>query len=375
MKYSQTLEQLRISGNLRHIPQTDAGIGCIDLSSNDYLGLAAHTELQQQFFADSDNLLTPMTSSASRLLAAHQHEYHALENMLSDLYARKALMFNSGYHANAGAVSALAADSTMILADKLVHASIIDGIVLSHARFTRFSHNDLAHLERLIQRHTQEYERILVVVESVYSMDGDRCDIESLIDLKEKYPNVMLYVDEAHAFGVLGPHGLGLVQASPRRDKVDVIVGTLGKAAASMGAFVAVGNDIREYLVNKSRSFIFSTALPPMVCRWSRYMIETMLEMDAERERLISISSQLATILQQYSSSEITPSHIMPLIIGDASRTVAISEQLMRHGVKVLPIRTPTVPPGTERLRFSLSANLTDADIYHVGEAMSATLS
>jgi 8-amino-7-oxononanoate synthase len=372
---SNTLEQLRISGNLRAIPTSGNGNGCIDLSSNDYLGLAAHPELQEEFLSEAENCKSPFTSSASRLLAAKQEDFFALEALISNLYSRSVLLFNSGYHANVGIVSALASEGTMILADKLVHASIIDGIVLSRAKFLRFAHNDLGALARLLEKHASSYERILVVVESVYSMDGDQCDIDKLIDLKEQYPNVMLYVDEAHAFGVLGTHGLGLVQSNPRRDSVDVIIGTLGKAAASSGAFVATTAEIREYLVNRARSFIFSTAIPPIVCRWSHFMIEKIITMDNEREALRQLTIETAKILSPYSTNEITPSHIMPMIIGDAARTVAISKRLLENGVKVLPIRTPTVPPDTERLRFRLSASLTTSDLQCLRSALASALS
>ncbi|MDE5921900.1 MAG: aminotransferase class I/II-fold pyridoxal phosphate-dependent enzyme, partial [Muribaculum sp.] len=183
--FSATLEQLRQSGNLRHIPLPGSGRECIDLSSNDYLGLASRPGLQQEFMEMPENRMAPLTASASRLLAAGQEDFYALEELLSALYGKSVLLFNSGYHANAGTVSALASEGTIILADKLVHASIIDGIVLSRARFARFPHNDISHLERLLEKHHREYERILVVVESVYSMDGDWCDLDALIALKE----------------------------------------------------------------------------------------------------------------------------------------------------------------------------------------------
>lgn len=372
--FSATLEQLRQSGNLRHIPLPGSGRECIDLSSNDYLGLASRPGLQQEFMEMPENRMAPLTASASRLLAAGQEDFYALEELLSALYGKSVLLFNSGYHANAGTVSALASEGTIILADKLVHASIIDGIVLSRARFARFPHNDISHLERLLEKHHREYERILVVVESVYSMDGDRCDLDALISLKERYPNMMLYVDEAHAFGVIGDSGLGLVKSNPQGHMVDIIVGTLGKAAASSGAFVATSPDIREYLVNRARSFIFSTAIPPLVCRWSRYIIEKIVGMDAERKRLQEITRRMSAILEPYVALPPQPSHIMPLVIGDAARTVELSQKLLQQGVKVLPIRTPTVPPGTERLRFSLSAALTDSDLQNVSMAIAATL-
>lgn len=373
--YRATLDRLRSSGNLRTIPLPGDGGGCIDLSSNDYLGLASRPELQEEFMSDAANRNAPLTASASRLLAAGQADFYALESLLSALYNRRVLLFNSGYHANVGAVSALAAEgSTMILADKLVHASIIDGIVLARARFSRFAHNDMAHLRKLLDCHAQEYERILLAVESVYSMDGDRCPLDALIDLKDQYPNVVLYVDEAHAFGVLGEQGLGMVHSNPRGASVDIVVGTLGKAAASAGAFVATNSNIlREYLINRARSFIFSTALSPLQCRWSKFIIEKMIAMDAERAHLQRLSADMAALLSRHSPTPLAPSHILPLIVGDAARTVELSQALLRHGVKVLPIRTPTVPPATERLRFSLSAALSDHDISRIGDALNAT--
>ena len=372
--FSETLDTLRLSGNLRRILAPESDGVCLDLSTNDYLGLAARPELQEEFLSCESNRKAPLTASASRLLASAQSEFHRLEALLSELYGRPALLFNSGYHANTGTVSAIAGDGgTMIVADKLVHASIIDGIVLSRAPFARFPHNDTARLERILEKHAHEYERMLVVVESVYSMDGDTCDLDALIDLKDRFPNMLLYVDEAHAFGVLGPQGLGLVRGNPRHEQVDIIIGTLGKAAASSGAFVIADADIREYLVNRSRSFIFSTAIPPMACRWSRYMIEKIVGMDDERAHLQRLAWEMAAILTPYSSGQVTPSHIMPLVIGDAARTVELSRRMLGHGVKVLPIRTPTVPPGTERLRFSLSAALTDSDLQLVSEALVAT--
>ncbi len=189
----------------------------------------------------------PLTSSASRLLAPRQIEYTNLEVFLSLLYRKhrggdtSALLFNSGYHANTGLIASIAGGgNTMILADKLVHASIIDGIILSRAPFRRFRHNDFNHLEQLLHENASQHRNILVIVESVYSMDGDKADIERLLRLKKEYPNILLYVDEAHAFGVIGPKGLGLAAASSAPGEVDIIVGTFGKAAASMGAFAIV---------------------------------------------------------------------------------------------------------------------------------------
>lgn len=368
---SETLGQLRATGNYRSLPTDDRPVA-VDLSSNDYLGLAVRTDLQDAFFADSGNRSLPMTSSASRLLAGAQRQYHLLEELLGELYHRPALLFNSGYHANLGIMQALATGDTLVVADKLVHASIIDGIMLSKVPFHRFRHNDYAHLERILAKEAVRYSRVIVVTESVFSMDGDGADIGRLVLLKKQYGNIMLYVDEAHAVGVVGPRGLGCVEQSGLLDDVDVVVGTFGKALASVGAFASVGAEIREYLVNKARSLIFSTAISPMSAAWTRHMLLHSLTMQAERERLQSISRRLSDGLSHLSDKPVIASHIQPFIVGDARRAVELSQALERRGYRVLPIRTPTVPSGTERLRLSLNAALADSDIdgllYEIGK-------
>ncbi|MDE6346490.1 MAG: 8-amino-7-oxononanoate synthase [Muribaculaceae bacterium] len=357
------LEQLRQSSNFRSFPEPcDSDV--IDLTSNDYLGLALRDDLKDEFLGLYDGgRQLELTSSASRLLASCQNEYRLFETMLGDVYGRPALLFNSGYHANTGIVQALADKRTMIVADKLVHASIIDGIRLSGARFTRFPHNDFDRLERIVAGVSDEFDRILVIVESVYSMDGDRADIDRLIDLRRSNQRVLLYVDEAHGIGVEGQAGLGLVASAKAPADVDIVIGTLGKALASSGAFAIVDDIVRQYLVNKARSLIFSTALPPACVAWSRFLFGKMMEMDSERDTLRRHTARLADAIAATTGRRGVVSHIQPLVIGNAAATLQRSAALLRDGIKVLPIRTPTVPPGSERLRFSLSAALTDADI------------
>lgn len=368
-KFEIRLHKLKESSNFRQIPAQTSG-RVIDLSSNDYLGIASRDDLRDEFYASADYGSMALTSSASRLLAANQKPYVALEKTLESLYGRPALLFNSGYHANTGIVSAIADNKTMILADRLVHASIIDGMTLSRAAFNRFRHNDFDHLERLVEKYDGEYQTLLVIVESIYSMDGDRADIDRLIDIKRRYPSVMLYVDEAHAFGVEGPSGLGLVSGAMAPDEIDIVIGTLGKAAASFGAFCVVSRIVKDFLVNSSRSFIFSTALPPVSVAWSDFIVKKILSMDAERDRLRALSRDLSSAVSSISGNNVTPSHIIPFIIGDSAKAVGMSAGLLADGVKILPIRTPTVPSGTERLRIVLSASLTDCDMECVKVAL-----
>lgn len=351
-RIEKTLEELSASGNLRAIPG-DTPAGLVDLSSNDYLGLAVRDDLRDAFFDECGGRLPLMTSSASRLLAGSQSSYDRFESLLRDLYGAPALTFNSGYHANTGLVSSLADRSTLIVADRLVHASIIDGIKLSGAPFVRFRHNDYDHLERILADKGRDYSDILIIAESVYSMDGDRADIGRLVDIKRSTPGALLYIDEAHAVGAEGRRGLGMVEDAGLVGDVDVIVGTLGKALASVGAYAVVSPLIRRFVVNKARSLIFSTALPPANMLWSAFIMERVPLMTAERDRLRSLGRRLAAILRLDRSS-----HIAPLVVGNPRDAVALSARLADDGFKVLPIRVPTVPPGTDRLRFSLSAAL-----------------
>lgn len=375
MDLEDALDRLKKSGNYRSIPVAGAYDG-VDFSTNDYLGIAADRSLQLEFMNSVDRRMSPLTSSASRLLVSRQDEYAHLESKLSELYRGQVLLFNSGYHANTGMVSSLCDKSAMVLADRLVHASIIDGIVLSRSPFSRFRHNDYNHLETLLKRYYDHYDRFLVVAEGVYSMDGDMADIANLVALKRRYPKVMLYIDEAHSFGVLGPNGLGLVERYYRecrtaeRGEVDVVVGTFGKAIGSYGAFCVTSTLVRDFAVNTARSFIFSTALPPICCAWTRWVLDRVVAMDDRRELLSRLGQSLKNILSAYQPNATVASHIQPLIVGDAVKAVELSKHLADAGFKVLPIRTPTVPPGTERLRFSLSASMSMDDIANLDNAL-----
>lgn len=370
MDIDAVLTALSESGNLRVIPEAQDNHH-VDLSSNDYLGLAMRKDLRESFFNTIDTSEVLMSASASRLLASCQDAFSRLEATVAGAYGhgRDALIFNSGYHANSGIIPALCDKKTYIIADRLVHASIIDGIRLGGASFTRFRHNDYGHLRKLTADSVEKGFNPLIIAESVYSMDGDRADIGALADVKRLFPESTLYVDEAHAVGVEGPRGLGLCEASGRIDEIDVIVGTFGKALASTGAFALVSPGMKQYLVNRCRSLIFSTAIPPLNVLWTNFIFEKSLAMDMERDRLYSLENRLHEILSQFSSvPEI--SHIQPLMIGNPLDTVALSGKLRDEGFNVLPIRTPTVPPGTDRLRFSLSADISPDDLDRLESAL-----
>lgn len=358
-------------GNLRRLPEIvhrgnrveREGQRMLNLSSNDYLGLASRTDLQDMFLEKLKEHPLPLSSSSSRLLTGNFSIYTELEQLMAERFNREAaLLFNSGYHANTGILPALCDKQTLILADKLVHASIIDGILLSGTPFQRYRHNDYDQLETLLQKNTGQYEQIFIVTESIFSMDGDVADLRRLVSLKKSYPDVLLYVDEAHAIGVRGRNGLGIAEEQDCLQEIDLLVGTFGKALASMGAYVICSRVIREYLVNCMRPLIFSTALPPVQIAWTRFIFERLPEFSAERDRLDVVSRLLADTLNG-KGGEISGSHIIPYIIGDNKDCILKAEELQRKGFYCLPVRPPTVPKGTARIRFSLTADMTNEDI------------
>lgn len=368
------LDALRNNGNLRTIRTDLSGKGLIDLSSNDYLGLAQMPSMVKRFLQNNSGHTTSMTSSASRLLAINQHSYINLEQFLGNLYGRSALLFNSGYHANSGIIPALCTKQTLILCDKLVHASIIDGIILSRAKFVRYRHNDIDQLYNLVKSHREHYSDILIITESIFSMDGDICDLPKLVEIKKECPEVRLYVDEAHGFGVFGSRGLGLCEYYNIINDIDIIIGTLGKAGASIGAFAITNAETKEYLINSARSFIFSTMLPPINCEWSQFMVRQIIDMAKEREHLKNISKQLNDFILSAGYASHSQSQIIPLIVGNAHTAVNISTHLLNMGYIALPIRTPTVPAGTERIRFSLNAGISSTVIMGLINALKTLL-
>lgn len=369
--YRNILSHLQKENRLRSIPLPDPdAFKRLDLVSNDYLGLAQEADkYKTEFFRrfpDAD-----FSSSASRLLS-RKNDYHLqLEMLLEKLYRRPALLFNSGYHANVGIIQALAIPGTLFIADKLVHASAIDGLRLCGADYKRFAHNDLKKLSRLIKQNYEEYNRIIVVVESIYSMDGDIAPLKKLVELKKKYPKLLIYVDEAHAFGVRGDRGLGLCEELGIINKVDFIIGTLGKAAASAGAFVISSQLMKDYLLNCARSFIFSTAISPAQAAWSILMIEKIVGMSARRLHLKRLSSTFVKLLSDKANIESpSESQIVPVIIGDAGEALLFSRYLKEQGFDALAIRRPTVAAGSERIRFSLNALLEKDDIARLVSAI-----
>lgn len=370
--YSSRLETLDRTGNLRQLPEIDPqggylqrnGISMLNLSSNDYLGLADNEILKTEFLQTINSRDCRFSSTSSRLLTGNYPVYTRLEERLARLYdAESALVFNSGYHANSGILPAVTDSRSLILADKLIHASLVDGIGLSKARCIRYRHNNYEQLERLVFENAKQYNHIFIVTESIFSMDGDESNLPRLVALKRQYPNVYLYLDEAHAFGVRGLHGLGCAEEQGVIGDIDFLVGTFGKAAASVGAFVICSNKMKQYLVNTMRTLIFTTALPPINLEWTLFIVNKIYDMQARREHLDRIAHRVREALNPLNGGICSSSHIIPYILGESERTADMAIRLQREGFYLLPVRPPTVPPGTSRLRISLNAECSDTDI------------
>ena len=392
----ESLNALVTANQYRQIPDLQhhgryvlsEGARLLNIASNDYLGLGSNKQLQSEFLnqlsqSPVDNI-PRMSATSSRLLTGNDEHLQALESELQDWYqnavekqnlssSKSVLVFNSGYHANIGILPALTAlpIKTLILADKLVHASIIDGIRLSQSKlvsYRRYRHNDYEHLATFIEQADLSFERIIIVTESIFSMDGDCADLAQLVQLKAKDARIELYVDEAHAIGILGNTGLGLAEESQTLADIDYLVGTFGKAFASIGAYIMCDDVVKHWLINQMRPLIFSTALPPINHAWTRFILAKMPSLTEQRLHLARLSATLSdAIPERYRVSLIHQdagyaSPIVPYILGDNAFTVEKAKQLQAAGFYALPVRPPTVPANTARIRLVMNAALSHED-------------
>lgn len=359
--YKNTLEELNEHSRLRLIRNIEKKEGkyiyingkkLLNLSSNNYLNFADNELFVKEFLNGGGDKYS-FGSASARLLTGTLSIYKELETLICEMFSTEAsLLFNSGYHANVGINSSLAAKGDVIFSDKLNHASIIDGMKLSQGKFFRYPHNNMEALEKLLKRERNNFNNAVIVSESVFSMDGDIADLEKLVELKKKY-NCILVLDEAHAFGVFGKNGLGVTETLGITSDIDLIAGTFGKAVGSMGAFVTGKKVLIDYLINSARAFIFSTALPPVSIAFSKWILENKLPATYEkRKNMLELGKKLGS-----------DSHIVPVIVGENAKTVELCERLFDNGYFTLPIRPPTVPAGTSRLRLSLTADITERDL------------
>ena len=358
----------RLSGGRVHL---EDGRTLFDVSSNDYLGLAMHPQVRARA-ADYAQRLGG-GSAASRLVSGTLPEHLAVEARLA-AFKRKdaALLFASGYQANASVLATLIGlmpGPVKVFADRLNHASLHAGIAQAGTRQIRFRHNDLDHLERQLGAVDNQGRTRLIVTESVFSMDGDRADLEGLLSLAERH-DAMLYVDEAHATGVLGPHGAGLCAALPKGAPV-IVMGTLGKALGGFGAYVAGPRTLIDVLVQRCGGFIYSTAPPPAVLGALDAALDLVPGMDAERERLLSNASRVRAAAEARDFATFaSTTQISPIGLGAETRALGAMKTLEEHGLLAVAIRPPTVAEGASRLRLCLSAAHEDAVVDRLIEAI-----
>jgi 8-amino-7-oxononanoate synthase len=354
--------------------------------SNDYLGLSHHPELIR---AATDCMSRfGLGAGAAHLVSGHSLEHHALEEELADFVGReRALLFSSGYMANLGVISALTDRHDLVLADRWNHASLLDAARLSGARLRRYAHRDLANAEQMLltQRATGDTSdtgnlhksngsgtaSTLIVTDGVFSMDGDLAPLPELVALARRH-DCALMIDDAHGLGVLGKTGRGSLEHSGvATGAVPVLVGTLGKAFGTFGAFVAGDANLIDYLIQRARTYIYTTALPPLVAAASRAALKLAREETWRRERLHGLTLRFraaAAALGVPLAASMTP--IQPVIIGESAWALALSEALMNAGFWVAAIRPPTVPAGSARLRITLSAAHRDQDVDALAETL-----
>jgi glycine C-acetyltransferase/8-amino-7-oxononanoate synthase len=339
------------------------------LCSNNYLGLADHPRVREA--AAEAAMRYGAGSGASRLVSGNMTIHRRLEEQLASFkHADACLLFGSGYLANAGVVSALAREGDVVFSDALNHASIVDGCRLARADTFVYDHCDTDHLEWGLRQ--AEGRGSLIVTDGVFSMDGDIAPLERLVELGQRY-DARVMVDDAHGTGAIGPDGRGSVAAAGLEDEVDVVVGTLGKALGSYGAFVCCDPSMAKYLINSARTLIFSTALPPPAVAAAMAALDLLREQPRRVEKL----QRNARVLREALGNEGLPmpdagTQILPLVVGDANEAVRASERALERGIFAQAIRPPTVPAGTSRLRLAVMAAHTKSELREAARVLAA---
>jgi glycine C-acetyltransferase len=329
------------------------------LCSNDYLGLANHPLVKAAAIEAIEKY--GFGSGASRLVSGNMEPHRLLEERIKKFKGTEAaLVFNSGYHANLGCIGTLAGRSAEIFSDKLNHASIVDACVLSRAEVKRYPNKDVNRLEDLLRR--SKAKRKLIVTDGVFSMDGAIAPLDSIVTLLDRYGAILL-VDDAHATGVLGKGGRGTLEHFGIRHPSIIQMGTLGKAIGAFGAFIAGSSELIELLVSKARPFIYTTALPPSVCAAAAKAIDIIEEAPGIRETLQENISYFRKGLLEERLYTLGSTQIIPIIVGEAQRTMDISRRLLEKGVFIQGIRPPTVPENTSRLRVTVTAAHSKEDL------------
>lgn len=367
--YQKTLTQLKSQSRFRTLNLP----GGIDLTSNDYLGMAVHPALRTAAIKVLQGGEVDVGAAGSRLLRGHRNAHEELESYAAEQFkAGKALFFSSGFLANYALLTGLPDRKDIIIFDEFVHASMRDGLSAGKAKSYKFLHNDMNSLENLLARNRDKAKKLWIAIESVYSMDGDSAPLTQIYDLAERY-DAMIFIDEAHATGVHGENGRGLAWNLIIKHGYErmIILHTGGKAIGSAGGLVCASTDVVDYMVNTSRPFIYSTAPMPLQAIMVRKSLEIIFSSDGDerRARLFARCQEAKELFSSHGG------HIIPIILGTDSRAMSAAEKLQEQGYDIRAIRPPTVPEGTARLRLSLSSEVKKEELYAFSKALEEAIS
>lgn len=340
----------------------------LNFCSNDYLGLADDPRLKEAAVQTIGR--EGLGAGASRLVCGNMPAHQRLEETIARFKGTEGcLLFSTGYMANVGIISSVFGREDIIFSDRLNHASIIDGILLSQARLKRYPHRDMQALEAMLQE-ASGFKKMGIITDSVFSMDGDIAPLDEIVRLAKKY-DCLIMIDEAHALGVMGKNGKGLAEHFGVEDRIDITMGTLSKAAGSFGAYCCGSAELIAFLVNKARSFIYTTGVPPAIAAASLRAIEIIQDEPARRQRLWENTGYMKAALESAGWNILgSKTPIFPIVVGEPKVAVTFSDRLLEEGVFVSAIRPPTVPQGTARLRLTVTAAHTREDLDYAVEKL-----
>lgn len=348
-RISNELDDLKNKKNFRIL--TPLNNKLINFSSNDYMGIGNDINLHNEFYKKYTPLLS---STSSRLISGSYPEVIELENKLEQIYKNSALVFNSGFDCNSCIIETFFKKNCLILTDRLNHASIYEGILHTESKFIRYPHLNLDKLEKLLIENQSKYEYILVVSETIYSMDGDCVDLKKLVELKKRY-DFYLMIDEAHSFNV---HGYGLAYNYNLIKDIDFLTIPLGKGGGSVGCYLITDELFKQYIINKGKKFIYSTALPPVNNAWNLFILDKIPSFNEKRTQLEKLTQLSHFLIKEYDLVSFSNSHIISIIIGDNSKLDKITNYLNKMGFFVYGVKEPTVPKGSSRIRVGLTPEM-----------------
>lgn len=349
----EELEELKTQSNYRKLKVIEDDY-ILDFSSNDYLDLNADKEFKKKFTDEIDNNNILFGSCGSRLLGGNHSEIRNFEDEIDKIFKKKSLVFGSGYDTNTTVIETFYSKGDIIFTDRYNHASIYDGLINSGVKIVRYKHLDYLDLEQKLGKYRDTCRRSLIITESIYSMDGDIVDLEKIILLKNRYDSE-LYLDEAHSYGVLG-YGQAYTRSLVK--DIDFIMLGLGKGGSSNGAILILDDIARSYIINKGRKFIYTTAPSPIQTKWNRYVFKSMPSLECKRKKLNLLKKLFYKKLKEKNIETISTEQIISIVIGNNQKCIDISQTLIKEGYIVYPIKEPTVPKGTARIRLTLTANM-----------------